>query len=84
MILNAAVILQPSIDKNKYRKRIFKNSHAYFTTISYLVKILIRRRNLNYSNEVLNIMLDKNIGFDQSEADEAIRIVSKLKPYIKW
>lgn len=84
MILCAAAILQPNIDKNKYKTRIFKDSHRYFKTINYLVKIIIRRKNLNYSDEVLNIMLDKNIGFDRSEADEAIRIVSKLKPYKKW
>ena len=29
-------------------------------------------------------MIDKKIGFNQSEADEAISIVSKLKPYENW
>lgn len=84
MILNAGRILQPNVNKNKYKPQIFKNNQAYFTTIKYYVKKIIRRRNLNYSNDVLNSMIDKKIGFNQSEADEAISIVSKLKPYENW
>jgi hypothetical protein len=84
MILSAGRILQPNINKNKYNLQIFKNNQAFFTTIIYFVKILIQKKNLNYSDEVLKFMIDKNIGFERSEADEAIRIVSKLIPYKNW
>jgi glycosyltransferase domain-containing protein len=84
LILNASRILQPHVSKNKYKQGLFKNNQFFLTTMNYYLKKILQRKNLNYTEEILQNMLSNDIKYNRSEAEEAIRIVSRLKPYKNW
>jgi len=84
MILEAGRILQPQVNKKK-----FKNNSTFVTsksvkTIKYIVKKLLHIKNIQNSVEVLNYMSERGVHYKFSEVNEAVRIVSKINPYTNW
>ena len=84
MILEASRILQPQVNKKK-----FKNNSSFITSkslenVKYLVKKLLNISNMQNSVETLNYMSQHGIHYESSEVNEAIKIVSGINPYTDW
>lgn len=84
LILNASRILQPSINKEKFKKTHGEYQYKILSYIVYPIKKLMKKNFLDTSDQVLNNMQEQGIEYDEIETKEAIGIVSKLKPYKNW
>lgn len=84
LILNANRILQPSINKKKFKKRYGENHYKILNYIVYSIRKVMNKNFLETSDQVLKTMREQGIGYDELETKDAVDIVSKLKPYKNW